>query len=435
LTLARQPGTLKERAFVLEEIMRGNRHPLLAALLVVVAVTAVQALLVPLFDGPAANAKPSDLPVIVAGPPPAADAFSTRLETAQPGAFDISQATDGTAADQALRDREAYAAFVLDTDGVALHLASAASPAVATLLREMARDIGDGQPVPVIDVMPASPDDPRGAGFATGFLPLVLTSMMAGILLMLLAPGRPSRLIGLAAYPIAAGLVTGAVLGPWLGVLGGDYLANAAVIGLIGLAVSATVTGLGAVLGNPGIGLGVLLVFLIGNPLSAASAAPELLPQPWGQLGQLLPPGAGGTLLRSVAWFDGAGAGAALWTLLAWAGLAMIVTAFGSPENVRRPDSPIVLTALVSGLMGIVAFITSLLAASALTNTSERLAGGGTITDRGGLINAYTGGTFGVVSATAVVLATVQLVHQFASRPASLAAAGPVRTSRKHTGQ
>ncbi len=49
------------------------------------------------------------------------------------------------------------------------------------------------------------------------------------------------------------------------------------------------------------------------------SAAPELLPQPWGTLGQFLPIGAGGSLLRSTAFFDGAGAAGPAWVLAAYA--------------------------------------------------------------------------------------------------------------------
>jgi hypothetical protein len=65
----------------------------------------------------------------------------------------------------------------------------------------------------------------------------------------------------------------------------------------------------------------VLLMVLAGNPLSGLSSAPELLPQPAGALGQLLPPGAGGSLLRSTAFFDGAAATGPLAVLAAsWLG-------------------------------------------------------------------------------------------------------------------
>jgi hypothetical protein len=45
------------------------------------------------------------------------------------------------------------------------------------------------------------------------------------------------------------------------------------------------VTGLGALLGVPGVGLGAFLLFQVGNSLGGVAAAPELLPQPWGALG------------------------------------------------------------------------------------------------------------------------------------------------------
>jgi len=300
--------------------------PIALALVLAAVVVAVQALLVPMFAWPAANLAPRDLPVIVAGPAPAADAVAGQLGSAEPGAFEVSRAPDAAAADAALRDRQAYAAFVVGPDGVSLHTASAASPAVAALLTAAAQQLGAGRAVPVVDVVASDPDDPRGAGFASGFLPLGLTSMVAGILLVFLVRSRVARLVGLGAYALLAGLAGAAVLQFWLGLIPGDYLANAAVAGLFALAVSAAVAGLGAALGRPGIGLGVLLVFVFGIPLSAVSAAPELLPQPWGQFGQWLPVGAGATLLRSVAYFDGAGSAGPLWILAAWAagGLALV---------------------------------------------------------------------------------------------------------------
>ena len=59
---------------------------------------------------------------------------------------------------------------------------------------------------------------------------------------------------------------------------------------------------------GPGWPLGALLALLLGNPLSGLTSAPELLPSGWGALGQWLPQGATATLLRSTAFFDGAGA-------------------------------------------------------------------------------------------------------------------------------
>jgi len=145
-----------------------------------------------------------------------------------------------------------------------------------TLLTQAAADLG---PAPVVDVVPSDPDDPRGAGFATAFLPLALTAVLAGALMFLLVPGRTARIAGLLTFSALAGLAAATVEQYWLGVLPGDYSSVAAAIGLLTLAGAATITGLGALLGR-GVVLGVVLVFLVGNALSAVAAAPELLPQP-----------------------------------------------------------------------------------------------------------------------------------------------------------
>ncbi|MFG3699578.1 hypothetical protein ACGF5C_16890 [Micromonospora sp. NPDC047620] len=309
-----------------------TRPPLSVALGVAALAAVLVALLVPLFSAPVVNLAPRDLPVAVAGPTPAADGLAARLVAARPGAFDVTTLPDAAAADRALRDRQVYAAFVAGPEGVSLHTAPAASPTVAALLTEAAAQLSAGHSVPVVEVVPADPDDPRGAGFAAGFLPFAMASVLAGALLTLAVANRAARLLGLVVFAVLAGGVGAAVLHGWLGVLGGDPLAEAAAVGLFALAGAATVAGLGALLGRPGIGLGALLVFLVGNPLSGVSAAPELLPQPWGAVGQFLPVGAGGTLLRSVTFFDGAGSGRSLAVLAGYALVGLLLVAVS-----RRP--------------------------------------------------------------------------------------------------
>jgi len=295
---------------------------------IALGVTVLLGLLVSWFAWPAKELEPRDLPVVVAGPAQAAGPMTQQLQAVRPGAFAVTTVADAAAADQKLKNREAYAAFVIGADGVSLHTASGASPTVSTLLGQAAQQLGNGRAIPIVDVVPGAPEDPRGAGFASGYLPLVLASMVAGILLAVIVPSRGARLIGLGTYAVLAGLVGAGVL-HGLGLITGSYLAAAGALALLGLAVSATVTGLAAVLGAPGIGLGVLLVFLFGNPISAVAAAPELLPQPWGMVGQWLPAGAGATLLRSAAFFDGAGAAGPLWTLVGWAVVGLVLVTVG----------------------------------------------------------------------------------------------------------
>jgi hypothetical protein len=112
--------------------------------------------------------------------------------------------------------------------------------------------------------------------------------------------------------------------------------ANAAAITLTVGAISVTLIGLVAAVGPAGIGLGAVLMFLIGNSLSGVSSAPHMLPAGWGTFGQLLPAGAGGTLLRSTSFFDSAAATRPVLVLLAWLALGVALTALG---RLLRPAS------------------------------------------------------------------------------------------------
>lgn len=318
---------------------RRTPPPLARAGLIAAVAVVLQALLVTWFVWPAANLEPRDLPVVVAGPAPAAEAVADRLDRARPGAFEVTTVADAAAADAALRDRTAYAAFVVGAAGLDLRVASAASPTVAALLSQAAQQLGGGRPVTVTDVVAAPVDDPRGGGFASGLLPLVLTSLVVGALIGLLIAGRGPRFAGVAGYAVLAGFGGAGVL-HGLGVLTGGYLVEAGAVGLIALAISGAVAGLAAVLGRAGVALGVLLVFVLANPISGVAAAPELLPAPWGAIGQLLPPGAGASLLRSASFFDGAAAGTPLLVLGSWAAAGLVLLAIGGRRRAAEEATP-----------------------------------------------------------------------------------------------
>jgi hypothetical protein len=61
-----------------------------------------------------------------------------------------------------------------------------------------------------------------------------------------------------------------------------------------------------------------------------------MLPEPVGGIGQLLPPGAGGNLLCSTGFFDGAAAGEHLTVLVVWS-LAGVAALLAAVLRERRP--------------------------------------------------------------------------------------------------
>jgi hypothetical protein len=297
----------------------------------VLAVPVIVAIAPSTFAWSAANLEPRDLPLGVAGPAEATRPIETMLAERN-GAFDVHRYADAAAATKAIEDREVYGALVAAPDGLTLLIASAASPTVAGLLSESLA----APQAPVIDVVPADPDDPRGVAFASMILPLVLAGITGGVNVSLL--GRPGlEQVGiLAAAAAAGGLVTIVMVQGWLGVIEGPWLLNAGVIALAVLAIASVIAGLNALIGPAGLALGALLIVFVGNPWSGVASAPELLPKTAGFIGQLLPPGAGGNLLRNTAFFDSAGSGGQLAVLLIWTVLGLGAIVAGPAMQRRR---------------------------------------------------------------------------------------------------
>ncbi|WP_280338658.1 hypothetical protein [Nocardia neocaledoniensis] len=298
------------------------------------AATLLQALLLIAFAWPAVNLAPRDLPIAVSGPQ--ATQLSMQLHQRSPDAFSITTLADADAARTALADNEIYGAIVTGNGAPQVLVASAASPAVAQQLTAVAQQLGGAAPAPVEDVVATDPDDPRGAGFGSMVLPLVMSGIAAGVLLTLLVSTLGGRLAGLFTFAVAGGLLSTLVFHTWLSIVPGSYLELSAIAGLSAFAVAATIVGLAAAIGRAGIGLGALTMLLIGNPFSAATSAPELLPQPWGTIGQLCPPGATASLMRAVAYFDGAGALAPFAVLLTWSAVGLALLGVGALRS-RRP--------------------------------------------------------------------------------------------------
>ena len=294
-----------------------------------VAIAVVQVLLVMLFAWAASRQAPHELPIAVAGPPQQVAAVTAGIEHAKPGAFDLTVVADDAAARQAVTSRDAYGALVLGSAGVTLYTAPAASNTVAAALAQsIPAVVAQADPqaqVTVTPLVPNPPDDPNGQGLPISLIPLTITSIAAGAALTLLTLRRAARIAGLVGYAVVAGVLSTWALQSVLGVLTGSWLANAAVLTLVCLAVAAGTAGLAALLGAAGVALAAVVVFFFGFPFSGATTAWQLVPTPWGQIAQYLPVGAANTAVRSVAYFSGSGSAAALGVLVAWAAVGLLL--------------------------------------------------------------------------------------------------------------
>lgn len=315
-------------------------HELPAALRaagIVVALTAAIAIVAIAFALPASRSKPNDVPVGVAGPQAATSQIAERLEQQAPGAFSVTYYPGENALREAILHRNVYGGIAFGPEGPTLLTATGGSPAVAQLLTQIGNGIAahSGVPLHTEDLAPPTTQDPRGTGLAASALPITLAGMLPAVALVLALRREVwTRLTAAIVFSALAGITVAALLRYVFGSIDSNLWGVAAGLTLGIAAAGLLMLGLGSLFGKVGLAVGAALALLLGNPLSGLTAAPEMLPAGWGQLGQLLPQGATATLLRSTAYFNGAGADTAIIVLSCWVvvGLALVIMA-----ALRRP--------------------------------------------------------------------------------------------------
>lgn len=319
-----------------------RRPPTAAVVLALpLVLTAAVAVVLLAFGLPAVKGAPHHLPIGIAGPVAATTQLRTGLEQREPGAFAITSYADDGALTEAIRDRDVYGGIAVGPDGPTVLTASAASPAVAQALSQLGTGLAQqqGTVATVRDVAPLPAADPRGGGLATILLPLVIGAIAPALALGRLARSRRVQLAALAVYSAVAGVTFAAVLHHVFGTLPDGYLAEAGVVAVTIAVAALVLLGLQRLLGRLGLAVGAVALVLLANPLSGVTTAPEFLASPWRELGQGMPPGAGVQLLRSVAFFDGAGAAGAWSVLGAWAATGLLLLAV--PRRSGRAAEPL----------------------------------------------------------------------------------------------
>ena len=306
--------------------------PALRAAGIVAVLVAAIAIVAIAFAVPAAKSKPHDVPIGAAGPQAASGQVADMLDQHAPGAFDVTYYPSEDALRDAIRNRDVYGGFAVGPEGRKLLIATGASPAVAQLLTQVGNGIAQhaGVQLTTEDVAAPTKDDPRGAGLAAAALPITLAGLLPAIALVLVLRREVwTRLTAAVVFAGLAGVTIAALLRYVLGSIDANFWGVAGGLTLGLLAAGLAMLGLGSLFGRAGLAVGSLLAVLLGNPMSGLTSAPELLPSGWGALGQWLPQGASATLLRSTAFFGGAGATMAIVVLSLWAlaGLTLIVIA------------------------------------------------------------------------------------------------------------
>ncbi|MFJ6070989.1 hypothetical protein ACIQFU_09095 [Streptomyces sp. NPDC093065] len=309
----------------------GGRKPMARLAALVAGLTAAITLMLCAFGLPSAAGGPHHAPLGVTGPDSAVAAVKKQLSGDD---WEVTAYDDPQALTRAVENREAVGGLAFGGDGVDVYTATAGGQLISGAISGLGTSLAERQhtAATVHDVVPFPEEDPRGTGLASAALPMVFGGMLPAIALLQFFPGhagRRTRLAGVIAFALAGGAAVTAVLQFGIGTLDGNYWITSLGLGLGMAALAIPLLGLESLFGYAGLGVGSVMMMFLGNPLSGLPTGPYWLPDGWSTLGQLLPPGASGSLLRANAFFGGTGAGGPALVLGAWAvaGLALMFAA------------------------------------------------------------------------------------------------------------
>ncbi|MDO9406938.1 hypothetical protein [Patulibacter sp.] len=271
----------------------------------------------------------------------AAQQAGARLD---PRGWDVRPYEDARALQAVIKDREVVGGIESTGRQWRIYTAMAAAPQVTAALTSAgsAGAQAAGTIARPVEVVPFPQGDPRGTGLAGAGLPLVFGGLLpVALFFNLLTGARRNRLeiVGVATYSLIAGFGVALFLQLVFETIDGSILLNGLGLSLGIGALAMTQLALMTAFGYVGFGIGAAIAMLVGNPLSGLASGPYWLPDGWATLGQILPPGAAGSLLRATGLFDATGAlGPALilggWLLIALATLAFATRTTGDPTPI-----------------------------------------------------------------------------------------------------
>lgn len=302
----------------------GSRKQLNTMALAMIALTLFVVAILASYAGAFAKPTLHHLEVAVVGTDEAVNTIASQ------DALAVNRVDDDAAARRAVHERRDDAAFVMTPTGeLKIYVAGGGGHSVVSAAESVGQAVAAKAGLrPVIeDIAPTSAGNPSGT---VEFYAVIFLSIgaSAGAALFNQIMGRirtPARfawrsmtLIGYSALPAAAVTVYIDAI------LGADIGHPAQVFGalwLYALAVAGAITGLAAAAGTAASVVLTLFLVIVGNAAAAGPVGRPLLSGFYSTFTAIVPQGSGVSLLRSIGYFDGNGATAALSTLAAWAGI------------------------------------------------------------------------------------------------------------------
>jgi hypothetical protein len=306
--------------------------------LVVLGLAALITTMLCAFALPSLHSGPHRVPIGVTGPEETRKAVR---ESTDGDAWDVRLYPTAAALQTAVKHRDIAGGLAVSAHDVDIYTATAGGPSATSALTALGDSIAAQHTTraTVHDLVPFTADDPRGAGLTAALLPMIFGGIFPALILGSIFPGHRglrTRIAGALLFSLVAGAAIAAVLQFATHSVDGNYWLTALGLILGTAALSTTLLGLQALLGMAGFALGGALMMLLGNPLSGLATGPHWLPAGWATLGQLLPPGASGSLLRANAFFDSSGAGLPALTLAIWVGIGVTLALLADRRG-RRP--------------------------------------------------------------------------------------------------
>lgn len=272
------------------------------------------------FMAPTHASGPKDVPIAISAPQAVIDNIESTLAENSDNAPEIIVANDDAAVRELIHDREAVGGLTVSAEGATVYTASGNGAAYVQMMNTLGGNLtAAGQQITTVDLAPTSAEDPQATGIALLGLPLAFGGIVSAVTATLLLKGHKGLTVSaLAGIALVAGLVVTFLLHNVYGTLTGNFWAEFAAVSLGISATSFVAAGLAVILRVPGIGITALLTIFVSNPLSGLATGPWLLPSGWSTLGQLMPIGATGHIIRSISFFGGGGIGNAFLVPICW---------------------------------------------------------------------------------------------------------------------
>ncbi|WP_404320500.1 hypothetical protein [Arthrobacter luteolus] len=287
-----------------------------------------------LFISPSLLSGPRDLGLGVVGAEHQAESIAETLEEQSPGAFVVQSYDSAADLQQGIRDRDIVGGFDFSAPDMTVYVASAGSTAVSGTVSNVGATMAGsmGQTAEIVDVVPLPSADPTGVGIGGLAFPLVFGGIVPAVAFRSMLSGKRWWIFaGLTGFSVAGGFVVAAVLKYLFGSIEGPLVPVAASVALGIAALALPLAGLNECFGTKGFTIAAMSMMFVGNPFAGIATSAQWLPAGVAMIGQLLPPGAAGTLVRAVAYFDGVGGAGAAVTLGVWV-LVGIVLWFAGPK-------------------------------------------------------------------------------------------------------